>query len=198
MEIGKIELYRLLEYHIQYPLFSRILNFIQNENLVKTFLLDLDISFKSTNEINLYFETEEILFKESFKCKQWKVFLNKHSFKEDNKMFFHDLIGHITLKNNITSKGEILATAGMCGFSFELGKFYFVNAILIFSLGYNLFDGTRSDNSDITQYIDEINLSYQRGIRLRDYLNFNESLLEKISIEEFLLKNCDKLKDFKV
>ena len=85
----------------------------------------------------------------------------------------------------------------MCGFSFELGKFYFVNAILIFSLGYRLFDDTRSDYSDISKYVEDINIAYKNGLKLRKFLNFDEKLLQDLSIEEYLFQNCHKLKGFK-
>jgi len=191
-------IYQILEQYSKNFLFFEIQKFILSDKQLQFFLLNLDKTYKSTKELNSYFNTEKSLYNEDLKCSLWDEFLKKHSFEKDRKMFLHDLIGHVALNNNITSKGEILATSGMCGFSFELGKYYFINALLIFSLEYNLFDGTRSDKFDISQYIHEINLSYERGKLLRNFLEFDESILNIISIEEFLVKNCEKLKGFKV
>jgi hypothetical protein len=174
-------------------------SFLLSDKRIQDFLSIIDKNhFMSSKEISNFFNNKELSHNNHSSCCQWDSFLDQYFFKKDYNMLFHDLVGHITLKNNISSKGEILATAGMCGFSFELGKFYFINAILIFSLGYKLFDGTRSDYSNIGEYIDEMNIAYDNGQKLRAYLNFNETLLNEISIEEFLLANCEKLKRFKI
>lgn len=199
MNIYDQELYRVLSPHSSCPIFSKSIDFIVIDKVLQKFLSIIDKdTFMSTDEIEKFFNNKKLSFGTDLKCEQWEQFLYKYSFQKNHDLFFHDLIGHITLKNNVTSKGEILATAGMCGFSFELGKFYFINAILIFSLGYKLFDGTRSDHSDISEYIKEINISYNNGKKLRTYLSFNESLLKTSSFEEYLLKNCKKLKEFKI
>lgn len=199
MNIYNQELYRVLSSHSLYPIFSKSIDFIVNDEVLQKFLSSIDKdTFMSTDEIEKFFNNKKLSFGIDFKCKQWEEFLYKYSFQKNLDLFFHDLIGHITLKNNVTSKSEILATAGMCGFSFELSKFYFINAILIFSLGYKLFDETRSDHSDISEYVKEINIAYNNGKKLRTYLSFNESLLKTSSIEEYLLNNCKKLKEFKI
>lgn len=199
MRIYNHELYKLLNRYSSYPFFSKILDLIIVDKDLQKFLSTIEKStFKSTTEIEKIFNNNKKYFETDLKCKQWEDFLYEHTFQKNYDLLFHDLVGHVTLKNNVTSKGEILATAGMCGFSFELGKFYFINAILIFSLGYKLFDGTRSDYSDISEYIEEINISYNNGKKLRTYLSFNESLLKTLSMEEYLLNNCKKLREFKI
>ena len=199
MNIFNHELYRGLSQYSSYPFFSEFLDFVIVDKVLQNFLSTIDKdTFMSTKEIERFFNNKKRYFRTDLECEQWEDFLYKYSFQKNHDLLFHDLIGHITLKNNVTSKGEILATAGMCGFSFELGKFYFMNALLIFSLGYKLFDGTRSDYSDISEYMEEINISYNNGKKLRTYLSFNESLLKTSSIEEYLLNNCKKLKEFKI
>ena len=148
---------------------AEILDFIVTDKDLNLFLSVINKNiFISSKKISNFFNNRYIECKEQYTCREWDIFLQKYSFKKDCNLFFHDIIGHITLKNNVTSKGEILATAGMCGFSFELGKFYFVNAILIFSLGYKLFDGTRSDYSDIFILLINIQSLRLRLLWLRD------------------------------
>jgi len=199
MNIYKHEFYKKIYSCSGYSDFlSKISDFIIKDKKLQSFLSFIDKKkFVSSEEIAKFFNNKNIYFDNKYYCKEWNDFLNQYSFKRNYNIFFHDIVGHITLKNNVTSKGEILATAGMCGFSFELGKFYFVNAILIFSLGYRLFDDTRSDYSDISKYIEDINIAYKNGLKLRKFLNFNEKLLQDLSIEEYLFQNCHKLKGFK-
>lgn len=199
MNIYDHELYQKVYLCTKYSNFlSKILYFIEKDKKLQSFLSFIDKKeFVSSEEIIKFFNNKSINFDNKYSCKEWNDFLNLYSFKKNYNMFFHDIIGHIVLKNNVTSKGEILATAGMCGFSFELGKFYFVNALLIFSLGYKLFDDTRSDYSDISKYIEDINIVYKNGLKLRKFLKFDEKLLQKLSIEEYLFQNCHKLKGFK-
>lgn len=52
----------------------------------------------------------------------------------------HDLVGHVLLRQPTTPRGELIACAGVAGFCWEAGADYFVNAILMFSLGLPLFD----------------------------------------------------------
>ncbi len=200
MNIYEHELYKNIHLCSKYSDFLlKMVNFIENDKKLYNFLSFINKeAFMSSKEISKSFKSKNIECDKKYYCKEWDIFLNKYSFKQDCNLFFHDIVGHIILKNNVTSKGEILATAGMCGFSFELGKFWFVNAILIFSLGYRLFDGTRSDTFDISNIIEDINIAYQNGEKLRQFLDFDESLLKNISIEEYLFQNCDKLKEFKL
>jgi len=205
MNIYKHELYKNIYSCSKYSDFlGKIVDFIVKDKKLNNFLSFIDKDcFVSSKEIGKFFgntnmEYDKNFYSKKHDCQEWNTFLEKYSFKKDCNMFFHDIVGHIILKNNVTSKGEILATAAMCGFSFELGKFYFINALLIFSLGYRLFDGTRSDYSDITQYIEDINIAYKNGQKLREYLSFNESLLEGLSIEEYLYQNCSRLKEFRL
>jgi hypothetical protein len=55
-------------------------------------------------------------------------------------LLIHDLIGHLLLAQPTTPRGEIVACAGAAGFSWEAGADYFVNALLMFSLGLPLFE----------------------------------------------------------
>ena len=199
MNIYTHELYKKVYSCSRYSDFlSKILDFIINDKKLQSLLSFINKNeFVSSEEISKFFNNKKIYFNNKYSCDEWNDFLSKYSFKKNYNMFFHDIVGHITLKNNVTPKGEILATAGMCGFSFELGKYYFVNAILIFSLGYRLFDDTRSDYSDISKYIEDIDMAYKNGLKLRKFLNFDEKLLQDFSIEEYLFQNCHKLKRFK-
>jgi len=200
MNIYEHELYQTIYSYTKYSGFlSKVSDFIMEDKRLHSFLSFIKKDkFISTKKIVTFFNTKNIKCDKKYYCKEWDIFLNKYSFKQDCNLFFHDIVGHITLKNKINSKGEILATAGMCGFSFELGKFWFVNAILIFSLGYKLFNGTRSDTFDISNIIEDINIVYQNGQKLRLFLNFEENLLKDTSIEEYLFQNCKKLKEFEV
>ena len=196
MDIHKHKLYKRLYECSKYSnLLLKILDFIVKDKSLQSFLSFIDKKeFVSSEEIAKFFNNKYIYFDNKYFVKEWEDFLSQYSFKKNYNMLFHDIVGHIILKNDVTSKGEILATAGMCGFSFELGKFYFVNAILIFSLGYKLFDDTRSDYSDISKYIEDINIAYKNGLKLRKFLNFDENLLEDFSLEEYLMFNYKKLK----
>jgi len=198
MNIYKHELYNKIYSCSKYSNFlSKILDFIINDRKLQNFLSFIDKKeFVSSKEIAKFFNKKNKQLNKKYFCREWDSFLNRYSFKKNYNIFFHDIIGHIALKNDVTSKGEILATAGMCGFSFELGKFYFVNAILIFSLGYKLYDNTKSDYSNISEYIEDINIAYSNGQKLRNFLNFDEKLLKVLSLEEYLFLNCKKLKRF--
>jgi hypothetical protein len=55
-------------------------------------------------------------------------------------LLVHDLVGHLILEQPTTPRGELIACAGVAGFSWEAGADYFINAILMFSLGLPLFD----------------------------------------------------------
>jgi hypothetical protein len=55
-------------------------------------------------------------------------------------LLVHDLVGHLLLEQPPTPRGELIACAGVAGFSWTAGADYFVNAILMFSLGLPLFD----------------------------------------------------------
>jgi len=177
-----------------------IIDFIINDKKLHNYLSFISSNTSlSSKQIAKFLNSRKIRINKKYKCKKWDDFINKYNFKKSHELFFHDIVGHIILKNNVTSKGEILATAGMSGFSFELGKFFFVNAILIYSLGYRLFDDTKSDYSDISKYIDDINIAYENGLKLRKFLKFNENILNNnLSIEEYLLKNCDRIEGFKI
>lgn len=55
-------------------------------------------------------------------------------------LLMHDLVGHLLLEQPTTPRGELIACAGVAGFSWAAGADYFVNSILMFSLGLPLFD----------------------------------------------------------
>lgn len=199
MTIKDHEIYRVLSLYKEHDFFLKIIDFIKNDELLFKFLSKIDKTiFMSTQQIDKIFNKNKKPYKTDIECRQWDEFLSKNYFSKSERLFFHDIVGHITLKNGVNSKGEILATVAMCGFSFVLGRFYFINAILIFVLGYKLFDDTISDHSDISCYVDEINNSYNSGKRLREYLGFDEKLLEDKTIEEYLAENCEKLMGFKL
>lgn len=67
----------------------------------------------------------------------------------DPALIIHDLVGHILLEQPTTPYGELVACAGVAGFSWIAGADYFVNAILMFSLGLPLFDDVEPDVCEI-------------------------------------------------
>jgi hypothetical protein len=64
----------------------------------------------------------------------------------DTSLLVHDLIGHLLLDQPITSRGEILACAGVAGFSWSSGADYFINSILMLSFGLPLIENVTPDN----------------------------------------------------
>lgn len=86
-------------------------------------------------------------------------------------LLVHDLVGHLLLKQPTTPRGELIACAGVSGFSWSAGADYFVNAILMFSLGLPLFDDVVPSRCEIDDILAaECALAWECGIRHRQRL----------------------------
>lgn len=84
----------------------------------------------------------------------------------------HDLIGHLLLKQPTTPRGEIVACAGAAGFSWDAGADFFVNALLMFSLGLPIFEGVTIGHCPVDQaLVQDCNWAWNRSKTLRNLLN---------------------------
>lgn len=112
---------------------------------------------------------------------EYRAFLDQHDFHPcrnaaiDPAEFVHDIIGHAALGHPVTPRGEILACAGVAGFSPEVGMDYFINALLMFCLGYRLFDDVpparvRLDSATRK----DIDTAFEAGSELANRLAYSE------------------------
>lgn len=112
---------------------------------------------------------------------EYGEFLDQHCFHahRDNAIdpaeFVHDAIGHIALGNPITPRGEVVACAGVAGFSSKIGMDYFINALLMFCLGYRLFDDVPPARVPVDSAVrEDIDVAYRAGSALAQRLEYSE------------------------
>lgn len=85
----------------------------------------------------------------------------------------HDLVGHLLLGQPTTPSGELVACAGVAGFSWEAGADYFVNALLMFSLGLPLYEDVVPAQCCVDQTLAAAcDAACNRGWHLRRALKF--------------------------
>ena len=112
---------------------------------------------------------------------QYGRFLDRNRFQPnreelaDPSEFVHDAIGHIALGHPVTPLGEICACAGVVGFSSTVGLDYFINALLMFSLGYQLFDDVPPATVAITSEVGAvIEAAYLGGTTLAQTVGYTD------------------------
>lgn len=89
-------------------------------------------------------------------------------------LIIHDLVGHILLEQPTTQHGELVACAGVVGFSWAAGVDYFINAILMFSLGQPLFDDVELGWCEIDDNLAaECSMAWELGKAYRQRLSFS-------------------------
>ena len=112
---------------------------------------------------------------------EYGEFLDQHGFHPhrdtaiDPAEFVHDAIGHIALEHPITPRGEVVACAGVAGFSSKIGMDYFINALLMFCLGYRLFDDVPPAQVPFDSAVrEDIAAAYGAGSALARHLAYSE------------------------
>lgn len=99
----------------------------------------------------------------------------------DESLLLHDLIGHLLLAQPITPHGEIIACAGVAGFSFSAGADYFINAILMFSLGLPLFDNVTASRCYIDSSLAlKCHAAWRHGRIIRHHIGMEEEDVVKL------------------
>jgi hypothetical protein len=109
----------------------------------------------------------------------------------------HDLIGHIVFGNGTGPVGEIQATAAVFGFCPAVGVDYFINALLMFALGYSIFVGTTPHRMEVGDELSERVASlFAAGAVLHDRMG--APLVERAAQREqmlgWILVNWDDLR----
>ncbi len=105
----------------------------------------------------------------------------------------HDLVGHLLLEQPTTPRGELIACAGVAGFSWVAGADYFVNAVLMFSLGLPLFDDVVPGQCEIDDVLAaECELAWERAGRHRRRLTTSAEGVTALAY--LLLRHWDHLK----
>jgi len=112
---------------------------------------------------------------------EYGAFLDSHGFHPsrdepaDSAEFVHDAIGHIALGNPVTPIGELYACSGMAGFSHSVGIDYFINALLMFSFGHQLFDDVPPARVAITPDVGAaIGAAYDAGACLAEAVGYSD------------------------
>lgn len=104
----------------------------------------------------------------------------------------HDLVGHFLLAQPTTPRGEIVACAGVAGFSWEAGADYFVNALLMFSLGLPLFEDVVPGRCEVDAALSsECDAAWTRGRHHREQLGFARA--DVTSLAFLLVERWDRL-----
>lgn len=108
-------------------------------------------------------------------------------------LLVHDLVGHLLLEQPTTPRGELIACAGVAGFSWSAGADYFVNAILMFSLGLPLFDDVVPGRCEIDDVLAaECELAWKRAGHHRRRLTTSAEGVTALAY--ILLRHWDYLK----
>ncbi len=129
---------------------------------------------------------------------EYEEFLDRHGFHADRgeaadpAEFVHDAIGHIALGNPVTPLGELFACAGVAGFSHAMGIDYFINALLMFSLGYRLFDDVPPARVTITPEVGAaIGAAHGAGASLAESVGFSDR--DKHDTLAFVVGNWERI-----
>lgn len=108
-------------------------------------------------------------------------------------LLVHDLIGHLLLGQPTTPRGELIACAGTAGFSWDAGADYFINAILMFSLGLPVYEDVVPGRCDIDDsLVAECALAWERAKYYRQRLTTSASGVTVLAY--LLLRHWDDLK----